>query len=376
MTPAVPVSSADPKRNPLHAAAEATRDLVEIAPLTEAIAVWEEPWRVAVVGRVSTGKSTLVNLLVGQNARKTGLGGVTREVATEQVGEVEVFDTPGIDDENTALSVLQPLLERVDTVIWVVDGLQPLTASERRVLAASILDDAPLHVLVSRLDLTDEEEAPRVLDRVQTLTAIHAPIAIRRADLRHLDTAPEGLLDRHPSPRRIRAVTAALRGLEEHLDALPEAQNLAQIQTRLRDLWAHSVRTAVEVVEEAIDERILDHKEQAVRALAEGGPTTIAAFEEQLALDLTVAAHLDRHGPPTLPLASAKTRSPIRYVLAGMSGADGAKRALKAAAARWMADGELALIEWLEDAVDLDAEHRHRQRARDAIDCARRHAGG
>ncbi len=362
--------------SPLHAAVEATREVLDVAQLTRAVATWEGPWRVAIVGRISTGKSTLVNLLIGAAHRKTGLGGITHDLATENAGEVEVIDTPGIDDECGALAILQPLLETVDTVVWVVDGLQPLTATERRVLAASLLEATPLQILVSRLDLTDKEEAPRVLERVEALTAIHAPIAIRRADLRHLEEPPEGLLDRHPSPRRISAVKHALDALTEELDALPIAPDLPQIRARLRELWSHAVRELVETVEEAIDNRKIDHKEQAVRALAEAGHLAISRFEEQLALDLAVAAHLDAHGPPDLPVPTAKSRSALRYVLAGMSGAEGAKRALKAAAAQWLADGELALIDWVDEAADLDAEHRHRQRARDAIDCARRHVGG
>ena len=362
--------------SPLHAALEASRGLLDIKPLTRAIAVWEEPWKVAVVGRLSTGKSTLVNLLVGATVRKTGLGGVTREVSSERAGEIVVIDTPGIDDENSALGFLQPLLETVDTVIWLVDGLQPLTASERRVLESSLLDNAPVHILISRLDLTDDEETTRVLERVAKLTALHAPLSIRRADLRHLKAAPEGLLDRHPSPRRVQPVLDALDTLEAELDELPDAPDLLQIRTRLRGLWSHAVRKAVEVVEQAIDDRIVDHKEQAVQALVEGGLTTIAGFEEQLAMDLAIADHLDTHGPPRLPSPTATPRSPIRYVLAGLSGAEGAKRALKSAAAQWLADGELALIDWIDQAADLDAEHRHRQAARHALDCARRHAGG
>jgi hypothetical protein len=41
-----------------------------------------------------------------------------------------------------------------------------------------------------------------------------------------------------------------------------------------------------------------------------------------------------------------------------------------------MANGELALIEWIDEAADLDAEHLRRKCARDALECARQHAGG
>ncbi len=107
-------------------AVEAGRGLIDVAVLRDAIAIWDSRWAVAVVGRVSTGKSTLVNLLAGEKRSRVGLGGVTKSVTEFRIGEVAVFDTPGIDDEAGALATLQPLLEAVDVVVWVVDGLQPL----------------------------------------------------------------------------------------------------------------------------------------------------------------------------------------------------------------------------------------------------------
>jgi len=362
--------------DPLRIAVEVSRPLLDVSTLTAAIAQWNAPWRVAVVGRISTGKSTLVNLLTGRETRPTGLGGVTDEIAVERAGEVEVLDTPGIDDESRALAVLQPLLETVDVVIWVIDGLQPLTATERRVFDACLVDGTPLHILVSRLDLTEEAEVDSVLQRVRTLTARHAPLTVRRADLRHCQEPPVGLLDRVRSPRRHRALLDALDALTAALEALPEAPDLPQIRARIRGQWASTVRRAAEDIEATIDSGDIDHKEQAVRALSKISSAAVRSFEEQLSLDPAVTDHLRVHGPPPMPVPSVRARSPLRYVLAGMSGAEGAQRALKVAAAQWMADGEIALNEWIDAGADLNAEYSRRHRVLDAIDCAKQHAEG
>lgn len=362
--------------DPLDTLIDTVGSLAAASTLVEAVHGWRAPWRVAIVGRVGTGKSTLCNLLTGVESRRTGLGGVTTEVGLERAGEVEVLDTPGIDDEHHALCILQPLLETVDGVIWVIDGLQPLTATERRVMAAALIEGTPLHILVSRLDLTEPDEVDAVLHRVETLTAAHRPLSVRRADLRHLEAPPDGLLDRVDAPRRQRILVDALEALVAELDASPAAADLPEIRDQLRALWSNCVRRTAEDVEAAIDAGEIDHKERAVRALAAAGSAAISRFEEQLALAPAVADHLQRHGPPPLPLPSVRSRSPLRYVLAGLSGAEGAKRALKSTAAQWLADGEIILIEWVDAGADLAAEHAWRQELRHAIDCARRHVQG
>jgi small GTP-binding protein len=355
----------------LDAVLDASRGLLDVSALSQTVALWRCPWRIAIVGRTSTGKSTLVNLLTGHNTHPTGLGGVTLAPKTVRIGSVEVIDTPGIDDENQALTVLQPLLETVDSVIWIIDGLQPLTATERRVMDLAWVEDTPLHLLVSRLDLADPEDVPAVLERVEALTSRYAPLSLRRADLRHLKAPPDGLLEAGPSPRRTRALRQALDDLEAALGTLPEAASPADIRARVRELWRSSVRSSTAHIEADILGGRIDHKDQAIQALLNRSNEIAQTFREQLELFPPVATHLAAVGPPSLPIPVRQSRTPLRYVLAGMSGAEGARRALKGAAAQWMADGEIAVLDWLETIQELGREHQRRQRLRDAIHCAR-----
>jgi small GTP-binding protein len=355
----------------LEAVRDASRGLLDASSFSQALALWRSPWRIAIVGRTSTGKSTLVNLLAGQNDHPTGLGGVTQEVSVAHIGAMEVIDTPGIDDENQALTVLQPLLETVDSVIWIIDGLQPLTATERRVMDLTWVQDTPLHILVSRLDLADPADAPAVLERVKALTSRYAPLSLRRADLRHLEAPPTGLLASGQSPRRTRALRRALDHLEAALEKLPEAPPEADIRARVREIWRAAVRRATEDIDSAIAEGRIDHKDQSVQALLDRSGSVAQAFREQLQLYPPAAIHVAAVGPPALPVPARQNRTPLRYVLAGMSGAEGARRALKVAAAQWMANGEIAVLDWLDTLQELGREHQRRQRLRDAIHCAR-----
>ena len=70
-------------------------DAVRLAPeLAEAAAAFiAPPWRVAVVGLRSVGKSSWINSAVGENVAKIGLGGTTTELATYSVGDNEVIDS-------------------------------------------------------------------------------------------------------------------------------------------------------------------------------------------------------------------------------------------------------------------------------------------
>lgn len=329
------------------------------------------PWRVVLVGRVSAGKSTLVNALAPGAGRRTGLGGVTDVVAEVAVGDAVVVDTPGIDGVQRSLAVLGPPVQAADVVVWVVDGLQPMTRSERDVLEVLLDPDAGLHVVVSRLDLAPDD-AEAVLQRVDTLTAPWAPASVRALDLRALARAvaageaqaPLDLLDPlpRPPPHRLAPVRAALRAARERLAGPTEAELVAAGE-RLR-AEVRGLATGPLAATEALlsDEGL--HAPGARRALA-------AALREAAATWAPSEPLLGEIGPLP-PVHDPSTDAPWGRLTAAMGGRSHARRQIHADAGRWVQEAELVVVEHLAElrAGEVWRQARARDAARAAVDGA------
>ncbi len=116
-------------------------------------------------GRVGVGKTTLINGIAATPVGAVGLGGTTRDTIPYSIGPADWIDTPGCDAADAALEVLVPASESTDGLIWVTDGLQPMTATERQILAHF----PPAGLVISRWDCIPEPERAAVLARVRTL---------------------------------------------------------------------------------------------------------------------------------------------------------------------------------------------------------------
>lgn len=340
---------------------------VDTAPLARALEGLCAPWRVAVIGRTGVGKSTLVNLLLGRREQPTGLGGITTATAEFALPDSTLLvDTPGIDEAARALSTLAPLLEGVDAVVFVIDGLQPLTATERTVLDAALPPGTPLHLVVSKLDLTDEHEVPRVLQRVTALTRGYAPSSIRRLDLRTATEIPRDLVVPPPSPpaRRIEPVRLAIVAVEEALAALPPSPSRAELLQELRARWTDCVRRTERAVDAELGAQA-DSRLTALHRLLQRAGEAVEALRQEFLQDPRLPS------VPELPLPEAPEPDPMKQVLATMAGLETARRSLRAAAARWLLEGEVALVEWAEGLDALDRNHFERKQALEALAAAR-----
>ncbi|MEQ1500748.1 MAG: GTPase [Myxococcota bacterium] len=324
----------------LRSAVEAGRGLVDVGPLTGVARTLDRPWRLAVIGRTGSGKTTLIGRRTGAR-RPTGLGGVTREVDEIVHDGIVWADTPGIDDPDSAVVALSQVLDHVDAAVWVVDGLQPMTASERGVVAATLPDGVPLWVVVSRIDLVDPDEHDAIVGRVRELAARHAPIAVSACDLRREDPGPVGILPL-PGPRRRAAIAAAVDAVRSSLAAVPVPVEPEQVERQ----WRDGVRDVVRAVQRAI----------------ESGPAATAVLVERGAR--LVRALADDDGP-RLPLPVAPERSAVESALSGPSGA---LRAVRASAARWLADGEWVIHDGWPGAGPRRARADRRRAVVEALD--------
>lgn len=334
----------------LAGAAEAVEQLhrgtVDREPLLRAERALRAPWHIVLVGRTSAGKSTLAGWLTG-TPQPTGLAGVTQQIRPLPVGDdLVLVDTPGIDDPDRAVVELQPLLERADEVFWIVDGLQPGTASERDVLAHTLVEGTPLRILISKADLIEPDEIDAVVKRVRHLASRWSPVSVTAHDLRaaavHGYPTGDLLHPRRPSPRQRRIVLEALDEVNQALAAQPDHLSL----DTLLDTWREAVRQAVRTVEADIEAGRIHHKTDALAAL---GATVTHVHD-------AVRAVLGPLAPPRLPHPDPPTVTAMGQVLGGMSGQEGAARVLKAGAARWLAEGQLVLREWWADQGTLRSQ--------------------
>jgi small GTP-binding protein len=130
----------------------------------------------AVFGRVSTGKSSLLNALIGEPVFAVSpLHGETRHSAMqewneEESGGVFLIDTPGLDeaggDDRELLA--REVTQRSDLVIFVVDS--DITESELGALRKLLAQGRPVIVVLNKSDLYTAEECERLLVSIRTRT--------------------------------------------------------------------------------------------------------------------------------------------------------------------------------------------------------------
>ena len=118
---------------------------------------------VAVVGRPSAGKSTLVNTLCGGKVSIVSPVPQTtrnriRGILTREVGQIVFIDTPGVHRSarkiNLAMSrLVSSALAEVDAVLYVVDGTREPGEEERLVQESLRACGRPVVLCLNKLDL-------------------------------------------------------------------------------------------------------------------------------------------------------------------------------------------------------------------------------
>ena len=130
----------------------------------------------AVFGRVSTGKSSLLNALIGKEAFAVSpLHGETRLSSIEPWDEVEsggvfLIDTPGLDEAGgeEREHLAREVTERSDLVIFVVDS--DITESELASLKTLLAQGRPVIVALNKRDLFTAAEEERLLSALKART--------------------------------------------------------------------------------------------------------------------------------------------------------------------------------------------------------------
>jgi GTP-binding protein Era len=130
----------------------------------------------SVFGRVSTGKSSLLNALIGEEKFSVSpVHGETRHSSMQAWSEIDaggvfLIDTPGLDEAGgeDRESLAREVAGRSDLVIFVIDG--DITDTELDALKAAIAEGRPILVALNKSDLYTGDEREALLKSVRDKT--------------------------------------------------------------------------------------------------------------------------------------------------------------------------------------------------------------
>ena len=121
----------------------------------------KEGIKTVIVGKPNAGKSSLMNVLVGEEkAIVTEIAGTTRDVLEENIQlqgvSLNIMDTAGIRDtsdivEKIGVDKAKDLLTKADLVLYVVDTSDPLTKDDEEIM--ELIEDKQTIVLLNKADL-------------------------------------------------------------------------------------------------------------------------------------------------------------------------------------------------------------------------------
>lgn len=129
---------------------------------------------IAVFGRVSTGKSSLLNALIGeQKFAVSPLHGETKQSSMQAWSEIEaagvyLIDTPGLDEAGgeDREAMAREVARRSDLVIFVIDG--DITESELDALRTLLAQGRPVVVALNKSDVYTKSDLDALLATVRS----------------------------------------------------------------------------------------------------------------------------------------------------------------------------------------------------------------
>jgi len=187
---------------------------------------------VSLIGRPNTGKSTLLNALVGQKVAivadkpqttRTSIQGVL----TMPGAQIVFLDTPGIHRADTALNkrlmdAVRAAVEERDLLLLLADASRPLSKDDRQALDLARKAQAPVVLVLNKIDLVKDKAA--LLPLIEQYRAAfefvdYVPISatkgqgldqLKKVILQHIPEGPEYFPEDHVTDQPERFLAAEL----------------------------------------------------------------------------------------------------------------------------------------------------------------------
>jgi len=281
---------------------------------------------IAVYGRVSVGKSALLNALLGESRFSTSpLHGMTREIASGNwreyaAGNILMIDTPGINevDGEAREKLAAEVAQRADIVLFVVDG--DMTGTELDALRRLKTLGMPLLVVLNKADRYSHEQ----LEQILASLARHLEGLVSKSDI----------VTASAEPARQWVIRVDEEGRETETSRQPAA-DVEAVRNRLwtilesegKSLAAVNASLFAGQLSDEVATRILDAKRhlgsQLIRTycLAKGiavaiNPVPVADLVAAAVVDVSMIVHLSRiYG---LPINKGEARGLLKTIGAQM----------------------------------------------------------
>lgn len=287
---------------------------------------------VAAFGRVSVGKSSLLNALIGSpRFAVSALHGETKEASMQAWQEsddhgVYFMDTPGINevDGDTREQLAIEVAGRCDLVIFVVDG--DMTHSETQALDLLAAQNRPMLLVLNKADQYTQNELEQLLARLRE----HADSSVRA----------ENVVTASASPRERIVLVQRSDGseLEERRQPEPDVKALRErlwhiLEADGKTLAALNAGLFAGRLSDAVAQRITEVKREVASRLirnycvAKGlavaiNPVPVTDLAAAAALDITLVVHLSRvYGLPMTRMEAGRLLAEISAQLALLMGA-------------------------------------------------------
>ena len=162
--------------------------------------ILKEGIHTVIVGKPNAGKSSLLNLMAGEEkAIVTDIAGTTRDALEEEVSlggiTLHIIDTAGIRNtedvvEKIGVERARKISEEADLILYVVDSSLPLDDNDRDIIR--MIQDKNTIILLNKSDLDEVVREEDIIHEIDTISG-HKRVEIIKTSTKH-DSGIEDLM--------------------------------------------------------------------------------------------------------------------------------------------------------------------------------------